>query len=92
VLVRGTAGILDRRLAIVGVMFLLLIVTSTLVFDRYLGVSLLDALYFVVVTVATRLGAHQAVARPSRRGRRIIGGDARQSSAGVGAGARGDDD
>ena len=43
VLVRGTAGILDRRLAVVGALFLLLITTSTLVFDRYLGVSLLDA-------------------------------------------------
>ena len=53
VLVRGTAGILDRRLAVVGALFLLLIATSTLVFDLYLGVSLLDALYFVVVTFAT---------------------------------------
>jgi len=53
VLVRGTAGILDRRLAVVGALFLLLIAASTLVFDRYLGVSLLDALYFVVVTFAT---------------------------------------
>ena len=34
-------------------MFALLIVTSTLMFNRYLGLSLLDAVYFVVVTVAT---------------------------------------
>lgn len=53
VLVRGTAGILDRRLAVVGALFFLLIAASTLVFDRYLDVSLLDALYFVVVTFAT---------------------------------------
>lgn len=53
VLVRGTAGILDRRLAVVGALFLLLIAASTLVFDRYMGVSLLNALYFVVVTFAT---------------------------------------
>jgi hypothetical protein len=53
VLIQGTFGILDRRLAIVGVMFALLIVTGTLMFNRYLGLSLLDALYFVVVTVAT---------------------------------------
>lgn len=53
VLVRGTAGILDRRLAVVGALFLLLIAASTLVFDHYLGVSLLDALYFVIVTFAT---------------------------------------
>jgi voltage-gated potassium channel Kch len=53
VLIQGTFGILDRRLAIVGVMFALLIVTSTLMFNRYLGLSLLDAVYFVVVTVAT---------------------------------------
>jgi Trk K+ transport system NAD-binding subunit len=53
VLLQGTIGILDRRLAIVGAMFVFLIAASTLVFDRYLGVSLLDALYFVVVTVAT---------------------------------------
>jgi hypothetical protein len=53
VLFRGTVGILDRRLAVVGLMFALLIVASTLVFDRYLGVGLLDALYFVVVTFAT---------------------------------------
>jgi len=53
VLVRGTVGILDRRLAVVGALFALLIATSTLVFDRYLGVGLLDALYFVVVTFAT---------------------------------------
>jgi Trk K+ transport system NAD-binding subunit len=53
VLIQGTFGILDRRLAIVGVMFALLIVGSTLMFNRYLGLNLLDALYFVVVTVAT---------------------------------------
>ena len=53
VLIQGTVGILDRRLAVVGVMFGLLIAASTLVFDRYLGVGLLDALYFVVVTFAT---------------------------------------
>jgi Trk K+ transport system NAD-binding subunit len=53
VLIQGTFGILDRRLAIVGVMFALLIVTSTLMFNRYLGLSFLDAVYFVVVTVAT---------------------------------------
>ena len=53
VLIRGTAGILDRRLAVVGALFLLLIAASTLVFDRYMGISLLDALYFVVVTFAT---------------------------------------
>ena len=53
VLIQGTFGILDRRLAIVGVMFALLIIGSTLMFNRYLGLSLLDALYFVVVTVAT---------------------------------------
>ena len=53
VLIQGTVGILDRRLAIVGAMFVLLIAASTLVFYRYLGVSLLDALYFVVVTFAT---------------------------------------
>jgi voltage-gated potassium channel Kch len=53
VLIRGTFGILDRRLAIVGVMFALLIVASKLMFNRYLGLSVLDALYFVVVTVAT---------------------------------------
>jgi hypothetical protein len=53
VLLQGTVGILDRRLAIVGAMFVLLIAASTLVFYRYLGVSLLDALYFVVVTFAT---------------------------------------
>ena len=53
VLFQGTVGILDRRLAVVGVMFGLLIATSTLVFDRYLGVGPLDALYFVVVTFAT---------------------------------------
>ena len=34
-------------------MFALLIIGSTLMFNRYLGLSLLDALYFVVVTVAT---------------------------------------
>ena len=53
VLFQGTVGILDRRLAVVGALFLLLIATSTLVFDRYLGVSLLDALYFVIVTTVT---------------------------------------
>jgi Trk K+ transport system NAD-binding subunit len=53
VLIQGTFGILDRRLAIVGVMFALLIVGSTVMFNRYLGLSVLDALYFVVVTVAT---------------------------------------
>jgi Trk K+ transport system NAD-binding subunit len=53
VLIQGTFGILDRRLAIVGVMFALLIVTGTLMFNRFLELSLLDALYFVVVTVAT---------------------------------------
>jgi Trk K+ transport system NAD-binding subunit len=53
VLVRRTAGILDRRLAVVGALFLLLIATSTLVFDLYLSVSLLDALYLIVVTFAT---------------------------------------
>ena len=53
VLIQGTVGILDRRLAVVGVMFGLLIATSTIVFDRYLGIGLLDALYFVVVTFAT---------------------------------------
>jgi hypothetical protein len=51
VLLQGTIGILDRRLAVVAVMFVLLIAASTLVFDHYLG--LLDALYFVVVTFAT---------------------------------------
>ena len=53
VLIQGTIGILDRRLAVVAVMFGLLIVTSTLIFNRHLGLNLLDALYFVVVTVAT---------------------------------------
>ena len=53
VLIRGTVGILDRRLAVVGVMFGFLIVSSTLMFNRYLGLGLLDSLYFVVVTVAT---------------------------------------
>jgi Trk K+ transport system NAD-binding subunit len=53
VLIQGTIGILDRRLAVVAVMFGLLIAASTVVFDRYLGVGLLDALYFVVVTFAT---------------------------------------
>ncbi len=53
VLIQGTIGILDRRLAVVAVMFGLLIVTSTLIFNTHLGLSLLDALYFVVVTVAT---------------------------------------
>ncbi|MGI9122573.1 MAG: potassium channel family protein, partial [Rubrobacter sp.] len=53
VLIQGTFGILDRRLAVAGVMFGFLIVSSTLMFNRYLELSLLDALYFVVVTVAT---------------------------------------
>ena len=52
-LLQGTIGILDRRLAVVAVMFVLLIAASTLVFDHYLGLGLLDALYFVVVTFAT---------------------------------------
>jgi Trk K+ transport system NAD-binding subunit len=53
VLIQGTFGILDRRLAVAGAMFGFLIVSSTLTFNRYLELSLLDALYFVVVTVAT---------------------------------------
>ena len=53
VLIQGTVGILDRRLAVAGVMFGLLIVAGTLTFNRYLGLGLLNALYFVVVTVAT---------------------------------------
>ncbi|MDQ3659075.1 MAG: NAD-binding protein, partial [Actinomycetota bacterium] len=53
VLIRGTVAILDRRLAVVGVMLMLFITASTLTFDHYLRLSLLDAFYFVVVTVAT---------------------------------------
>lgn len=52
-LARGTAGILDRRLAVVGVGFALLVAASTLVFKSSLDLALLDGLYFVVITVTT---------------------------------------
>lgn len=50
---RGIVGVVDRRLAVVGALFGLLVVGSTLVFGRYLGISLVDGLYFVVTTVTT---------------------------------------
>lgn len=48
---RGLVGVMDRRLAVVAVLFVLLLMGSTLVFDRGLGVDLLDAFYFTVTTV-----------------------------------------
>ena len=50
---RTLVGIIDRRLVVVGLLFLLVAATSAVVFDALLEVDLLDALYFVVTTVTT---------------------------------------
>jgi len=49
--VRGLVGVMDRRLAVVAVVFALVLAGSALVFDGGLGISLLDAFYFTVTTV-----------------------------------------
>jgi len=48
---RGLIGVMDRRLAVVAVLFVLVVMGSALVFDNGLGVDLLDAFYFTVTTV-----------------------------------------
>ncbi len=48
---RGLVGVIDRRLAVVAVLFGLVVAGSALVFDSGLGISLLDAFYFTVTTV-----------------------------------------
>ncbi len=50
---RTVVGILDRRLVVVGLLFMLLAGTSALGFDALLEIDLLDSLYFVVSTVTT---------------------------------------
>ena len=50
---RTVVGILDRRLAVVGLLFSVVVALSALVFDKSLGVGLLDSIYFVVSTVTT---------------------------------------
>jgi Trk K+ transport system NAD-binding subunit len=52
-LFRTLVGIVDRRLVVVGLLFLLVVATSAVVFDGLLEVDMLDALYFVVSTVTT---------------------------------------
>jgi Trk K+ transport system NAD-binding subunit len=48
---RGLVGVVDRRLAVVAVLFTAMLVGSSLLFDSRLGISLLDAFYFTVSTV-----------------------------------------
>ena len=48
---RGMVGVMDRRLAVVAVMFAFVLAVSSLVFDSGLGIDLLDAFYFTVSTV-----------------------------------------
>lgn len=48
---RGLVGVVDRRLAVVAVLFLLVVVGSALVFDKGLGISMLNAFYFTVTTI-----------------------------------------
>ena len=48
---RGLVGLIDRRLAVVAVLFAVVVAGSALVFDDSLGISLLDAFYFTVTTV-----------------------------------------
>jgi Trk K+ transport system NAD-binding subunit len=50
---RTVAGIVDRRLVVVGLLFALVAATGALVFDGLLAIDLLDSLYFVVTTVTT---------------------------------------
>jgi Trk K+ transport system NAD-binding subunit len=49
----ASAVLLDRRLAVVGAVFALVVVVSTLVFQRALGIGLVEAFYFVAVSVTT---------------------------------------
>lgn len=51
IVARGLVGVIDRRLAVVAVLFMLLVGASALVFDSGLGISLLNAFYFTVTTV-----------------------------------------
>jgi Trk K+ transport system NAD-binding subunit len=51
--VRTLVGIIDRRLVVVGLLFLLVAIAGALTFDELLGIDLLDSLYFVVTTVTT---------------------------------------
>jgi Trk K+ transport system NAD-binding subunit len=51
--VRTVVGIIDRRLVVVGLLFLLVAIAGALTFDELLGIDLLDSLYFVVTTVTT---------------------------------------
>lgn len=53
VVARTLVGILDRRLVVVALLFLLVAMTGALTFDVLLGIDLLDSLYFVVTTVTT---------------------------------------
>ena len=51
--VRTVAGIFDRRLVVVGLLFLVVAIAGALAFDSLLGIDLVDSLYFVVSTVTT---------------------------------------
>ena len=51
--VRTLVGVLDRRLVVVALLFLLVATAGALAFDVMLGIDLLDSLYFVVTTVTT---------------------------------------
>jgi Trk K+ transport system NAD-binding subunit len=51
--VRTVAGIIDRRLVVVGLLFLLVAMAGALAFDDLLGIDLLESFYFVVTTVTT---------------------------------------
>jgi Trk K+ transport system NAD-binding subunit len=51
--VRTVAGIIDRRLVVVGLLSLLVAMAGALAFDELLGIDLLESLYFVVATVTT---------------------------------------
>ena len=51
--VRTLVGILDRRLVVVALLFLLVAMAGALAFDELLRIDLLDSLYFVVTTVTT---------------------------------------
>ena len=51
--VRTLVGVLDRRLVVVALLFLLVVTAGALAFDVMLGIDLLDSLYFVVTTVTT---------------------------------------
>jgi Trk K+ transport system NAD-binding subunit len=53
VILRGFAGVVDRRLVVVGALFAVVVAIGALVFDRNLGIDLLDAVYFTVTTVMT---------------------------------------